>query len=165
MPALPAEWRDTDPTPAEVLDDDVEYAVRQLVEPWTTSSNGRVDVVCVDGDLAGALGALGLRRARVAELDPATAIAWLAWAGASGGAHGRRRGAAAGRFGAWWTLAALGDLADEWPVDPDALGALAAELRWYRWDAHESVMGWQLQLAVVDPEESVAWAILARDAT
>ena len=89
---------------------------------------------------------------------------WLAWAGASGGAHGRRRGAAAGRFGAWWTLAALGDLTDEWPVDPDALGALAAELRWYRWDAHEPAMGWQLQLAVEDPEESVAWAILARDA-
>ena len=39
------------------------------------------------------------------------------------------------------------------------------ELRWYRWDAHEPVMGWQLQLAVEDPEESVAWAILARDAT
>ncbi len=148
-----------------MLDDDVEYAVRQLVEPWTTSSNGQVDVVCVDGDVAGALGALGLRRARVVELEPAVAIAWLAWAGASGGAHGRRRGAAAGRFGAWWTLAALGDLTDEWPVDPDALGALAAELRWYRWDAHEPAMGWQLQLAVEDPEESVAWAILARDAT
>jgi hypothetical protein len=165
MPALPDDWDDVDPTPAEVLDDDVEYAVRQLVEPWTTSSNGQVDVICVDGDIAGALGALGLRRARAVELDPATALAWLAWAGASGGAHGRRRGAAAGRFGAWWTLAALGDLTDDWPVDPDVLGALAAELRWYRWDAHEPAMGWQLQLAVEDPEESVAWAILARGAT
>lgn len=165
MPALPDDWDDIEPSAAEVLDDDVEYAVRQLVEPWTTSSNGQVDVVCVDGDVAGALGALGLRRARVVELDPATAIAWLAWAGASGGAHGRRRGAAAGRFGAWWTLAALGDLTDEWPVDPDELGALGAELCWYRWDAHEPAMGWQLQLAVEDPEESVAWAILARDAT
>jgi hypothetical protein len=164
-PPLPDDWDDIEPAPAEMLDDDVQYAVRQLVEPWTTSSNGQVDVVCVDGDVAGALGALGLRRARLVELDPAAAIAWLAWAGASGGAHGRRRGAAAGRFGAWWTLAALGDLTDEWPIDPGVLGALAAELRWYRWDAHEPAMGWQLQLAVEDPEESVAWAILARDAT
>ena len=164
-PPLPDDWDDIEPIPAEMLDDDVEYAIRQLVEPWTTSSNGQVDVVCVDGDVAGALGALGLRRARMVELDPATALAWLAWAGASGGAHGRRRGAAAGRFGAWWTLAALGDLTDEWPVDPDELGELARELRWYRWDAHEPALGWQLQLAVEDPQESVAWAILARDAT
>ncbi len=165
MPSLPERWYDVEPVPDEILDDDVEYAVQQLVEPWTTSSNGQVDVVCVDGDVAGALGALGLRRARVVDLEPATAIAWLAWAGASGGAHGRRRGAAAGRFGAWWTLAALGDLTDEWPIDPDELGALANELRWYRWDAHEPAMGWNLQIAVEDPGESVSWAILARDAT
>ena len=45
--------------------------------------------------------------ARLAVLTPAEALAWLAWAGASGGAHGRRRGNAIGRFGAWWVLAAL----------------------------------------------------------
>jgi hypothetical protein len=165
MPELPSRWSDVDPEPAEQLDDDVDLAVRQLVEPWLTGSNGHADVVCVEGDVAGALGALGLRRARVVELDGATALAWLAWAGASGGAHGRRRGAASGRFGAWWTLAAIGDLLDEWPVPPDELGRLAAELRWYRWDAHEPAMGWQLQLAVEDTENDVAWAILARDAT
>lgn len=164
-PDLPDDWSSIEPEPTEVLDDDVELAVRQLVEPWLTSSNGHADVVCVDGSVAGALGALGLRRARVVELDPATALAWLAWAGASGGAHGRRRGAAAGRFGAWWTLAALGDLIDDWPVPSDELGALANELRWYRWDAHEPAMGWNLQLAVEDPVEHTAWAILARDAT
>lgn len=165
MPELPDRWHDVDPVPAEMLDDDVDLSVRQLVEPWLTGSNGHADVTCVEGDVAHALGALGLRRARVVELDAATALAWLAWAGASGGAHGRRRGAAAGRFGAWWTLATLGDLADDWPVPPDELGALAAELRWYRWDAYEPAMGWQLQLAVEDPDERVAWAILARDAT
>ena len=164
MPELPDEWTEVRPAPAEVLDDDVELAVRQLVEPWLTGSNGLAEVVCVEGDVAGALGALGLRRARVAELDASTALAWLAWAGASGGAHGRRRGAAAGRFGAWWTLAALGDLLDDWPVPADELGALARELRWYRWDAHEPALGWQLQLAIEDPSEGVAWAILARDA-
>jgi len=165
MPDLPDDWVDVAPVPGDILDDDVDLAVRQLVEPWLTGSNGHADVVCVEGGIAEALGALGLRRARAAELAPATALAWLAWAAASGGAHGRRRGAASGRFGAWWTLAALGDLIDDWPVSPGELGALAGELRWYRWDAHEPVMGWNLQLAVEDPAELVAWAILARDAS
>lgn len=165
MPVLPDTWVDIDPAPAEALDDDVDLAVRQLVEPWLTGSNGHADIICVDGDVAGALGALGVRRARVVELDAATALCWLAWAGASGGAHGRRRGAASGRFGAWWTLAALGDVIDDWPVPPTELGELAHELRWYRWDAFEPALGWQLQLGVEDPAESTAWAILARDAT
>ena len=56
----------------------------------------------------------------------AEALAWLAWAGASGGAHGRRRGAALGRFGALWVLAAVLDLTDEWPVPLDVLGDRAA---------------------------------------
>ncbi len=165
MPDLPEVWSDVSPVPSEILDDDVELAVRQLVEPWLTGSNGHADVVCVEGGVAEALGALGLRRARAARLEPASALAWLAWAGASGGAHGRRRGAASGRFGAWWTLAALGDVIDEWPVPPEELGRLAGSLRWYRWDAYEPEMGWNLQLAVEDPDEDVAWALLARDAT
>lgn len=165
MPQLPDDWVEVVPARADTLDDEVELAVRQLVEPWLTGSNGHAEVVCVDGDVAGALGALGLRRARVSPLDPALALSWLAWAGASGGAHGRRRGAAAGRFGAWWTLAALGDLLDEWPVAPHELGELAHELRWYRWDAYEPMLGWQLQLAIEDPGDNVAWALLARDAS
>jgi hypothetical protein len=166
MPELPDDWSECTATAdAEVLDDETEGAVRQLVDPWINGSNGTLDVVCVDGDVGDALGALGVRRARVADLSPAAALAWLGWAGASGGAHGRRRGAASGRFSAWWTLAALGDLLDDWPVPPDELGELAADLRWYRWDAYEPLTGWTLQLAVEDPSESTAWAILARDAT
>jgi len=165
MPDLPDSWLEVAPVRGEMLDDDVDLAVRQLVEPWLTGSNGQAEVVCVEGEVADALGALGLQRARVARLEPSDALAWLAWAGASGGAHGRRRGAASGRFGAWWTLAAFGDLLDDWPVPPEELGELAAELRWYRWDAYEPAMGWQLQLAVEDPDDDVAWALLARDAT
>jgi len=165
MPDLSDGWADVAPVPSGILDDDVDLAVRQLVEPWLTGSNGQADVAGVDGGIAEALGALGLRRARVSELTPATAMAWLAWAGASGGAHGRRRGAASGRFGAWWTLAALGDAIDDWPLEPEELGALAAELRWFRWDGYEPELGWNLQLAIEDPAEEVAWAILARDAT
>ena len=118
------------------------------------------------GDVDEALGALGTTTGPDrAELDGAEALAWIAWAGASGGAHGRRRGAASGRFGAWWLLGALGDVIDEWPVDPDELGRFAGDLDWYRWDAYEPTIGWTLQLVVEDPEESVAWAIIARDAT
>ena len=109
--------------------------------------------------------ALGLARGRGgAELDAGRGVAWLAWAGASGGAFGRRRGAAAGRFGALWLLAALGDALDDWPLAVDELGELAGELRWWWWDAHEPATGWQLQLAVEDPADGLAWAINARDA-
>jgi hypothetical protein len=148
----------------EVDDPAVELAVRQLVEPWTVSSDGHADVVAVEGDAGAALHALGVPAPRIAELAPEAALAWLAWAGASGGAHGRRRGAAAGRFGALWLLAALGDALDDWPVPSAELGVLAGELRWWWWDAREPVTGWQLQLAVEDPDEGVAWAISARDA-
>ncbi|WP_040494030.1 DUF6183 family protein [Ilumatobacter nonamiensis] len=165
-PELPDDWTDAAPVAgAEVLDDEVDLALRQLVEPWVTASNGRAESVCVTGDVDAALGALGLRRARICELEPTDAIAWMAWAGASGGAHGRRRGAASGRFGAWWLLAALGDLLDDWPLDPEELGSLATELRWFRWNAFEPEIGWSLQLAISDPAEDVAWAITAQDAS
>jgi hypothetical protein len=71
---------------------------------------------------------------------------------------------AAGRFGAWWALAAVAGLLDDWPVPPDELGEAGAELRWYLWDAGEPVTGWGLRLAVEDPAEGLAWAVVAQDA-
>jgi len=144
-----------------VTDDDVESALRQLVEAWTASSTGRAEVVCVEGDHRDALGALGVRSARVAATSAGEAIARLAWAGASGGAHGRRRGLAIGRFSAWWLLAALGDL--EWPPGDDDVIDLLGDLRWFRWDAHEPDSGWRLQLLIENTVEGVAWAINASD--
>ena len=149
--------------PSIVTDAAVDLAFRQLVEPWLTASNGRAETVCVDGGVAGGLAAMGLRRARTAALTPQQGIAWLVWAGASGGAHGRRRGAAAGRFGAWWLVGAIGDLHDDWPPEPDELGELVAELQWYRWDAFEPELGWSLQLAIHDPVEGLSWLLVARD--
>jgi resuscitation-promoting factor RpfA len=151
-----------------VPDPDVELAVRQLVEPWTASSNGHAEVVCVEGDAETAIAALGLRSARIAPQSPADGLRWLAWAGASGGAMARRRGGAAGRFGAWWTVGALVGLTPDdghqsWPPDPDELGEAVAELRWYWWHADEPVAGWELQLAIEDPLDGLAWAINARD--
>ena len=121
-------------------------------------------VVAVEGD--GRRSRCRARRAtggRLARITPSLAMAWLAWAGASGGAHGRRRGAAIGRFGAWWTVAALTDAADAWPVEPDVIGELVASLQWYWWDAGEPRLGWELQLAAADPAEGYAWAISAHD--
>ncbi len=149
-----------------VADPTVEQAVRQLVEPWTASSNGRAEVAAVEGDAHDAVAGLGvpIARARLARLTTAEAIAWLAWAGASGGAHGRRRGGASGRFAAWWTIAALGDAIDDWPLPGTEMAEIAGELEWFWWDAADPVGGWQLQLAVHDPHDGLAWAINARDA-
>ncbi len=153
-----------DVTPGEVIDDAAtELAVRHLVEPWTSSSTGRAETVCVEGDHREAIGALGVRSARIAEIDAGEALAWLAWAGASGGAQGRRRGMANGRFSMWWLVGALGDLHDHWPPTSADVTAVLAELEWYRWDAHEPAGGWRLQLAIADPAEGIAWAINASD--
>ena len=136
-------------------------ALAELVGHWARDSDGRVEACCVEGDQRDAIAALGVPRARAAELDAGQALAWMAWGAASGGAHGRRRGGAAGRFGAWWTAAAVAGL--DWPPDPAALTAAAAELRWFWWDPYEPRTGWQLHLAVWDPADDVAWALSAVD--
>jgi len=149
----------------EVLDDEpTESAVRHLVEAWISGSTGRAEVACVEGSHLDALAALGVRSARLAEIPATEAIARLAWAGASGGAHGRRRGMASGRFSTWWLLGALGDLHDDWPPSDAAIEELLGALRWFRWDAHEPAGGWRLQLLVEDVDDGVAWAINASDA-
>lgn len=146
------------------LDDPVATeALLDLVGAWTSESNGRADAVAVEGDAPTAVAALGPPGARVAELTPDAALAHLAWAGASGGAHGRRRGMAAGRFAAWWAVAALAGLSEAWPVPAPGLGEAAAELRWFAWDAGEPATGWSLHLAVEDPGEGLAWALAATD--
>jgi hypothetical protein len=150
----------------EAIDDpEVTLAVHQLIEPWITSSNGRAEIVAVEGTADAAVAALGVTGGRLARITPSMAMAWLAWAGASGGAHGRRRGAAIGRFGAWWTVAALADVADAWPIEPDVIGDVVAALQWFWWDAGEPRLGWELQLAAADPAEGYAWAISAHDST
>jgi hypothetical protein len=153
----------------EVLDDPVvERAVRDLFGPWTSGSNGRVEVVAVEGGPGRALGALGAPagRARLAPLGAGTATAWLGWAGATGAAHGRRRGAALGRFATWWLLAALDGGGDEpTALDPEQLGSAAHRFDWWWFDAGEPAGGWRVQLVVHDPADDVSWAISAHDAS
>jgi hypothetical protein len=133
-----------------------------LVSAWAEESNGRVATVCAAGDLAAALRLLGVPRPTAARLDLATAVALMAWAGASGGAHGRRRGGAAGRLAAWWVLHLV--TGATWPPSPTELGTLGGELDWFAWSDQGGNPGWNLQLAVTSPAESLTWAISANDA-
>jgi hypothetical protein len=138
-------------------------ALVDAVRAWTESSEGRAEAVAVHGDAVAAIATLGRDRVRMAELDPAAAVRTLAWAGASGGAHARRPGAAAGRFAAWWAGAALSGLLERWPVDASELGDALARLRWYAWDSGGATTGWQLRLAIEDPASTRAWAVAAVD--
>jgi hypothetical protein len=147
----------------EAADPDLTAAFRQLVEPWTADSNGRAEIAVVDDGVSGALGCLGVHRVRLWQVDAAFAMNLLAWAGASGGAHGRRRGASTGRFGAWWLLAALGGITDRWPLSGGEAEDLAGELSWHAWDAGEPDTGWSVRLAVHDPSDGVSCAMSAVD--
>jgi resuscitation-promoting factor RpfA len=138
-------------------------ALLDAVRAWTEGSEGHAEAVAVHGDALVAIAALGRDRVRVAEVSPAAALSRLAWAGASGGAHARRPGAAAGRFAAWWAGAALTGLVDDWPLDADALGDALTQLRWYVWDGGGATTGWRLHLAIEDPSAKQAWAVAAVD--
>ncbi len=138
-------------------------ALGDLVEPWTDQSNGRSQTVAVEGDHLAAISALGLSRARIADLGAGQGLAWMAWAAASGGAHGRRRGAAAGRYLAWWAIASLADL--EWPADPAILGDTIDGIRWHWFDDGSPETGWVLRLALSSPDLGLSWAIAATDQT
>lgn len=149
-------------TVVTVDDPQSEGALFDLVQPWVTESSGRYEVSTVDGDARAAIRALGLTRARMGKLTAEEAMRWMAWAGASGGAHGRRRGAAAGRFGVWWAMATLCDL--DWPPDPEAVGQAVERLRYYWFDDGSPGTGWELRLAIEDPSNGLAWAVAAVDA-
>lgn len=161
-PELQALEREGTAGPGEAIDDhELLQALLGLVKTWVTSSNGLSDAVMVDGSAESAIAALGEPEFLIGEISPATAMALMAWAAASGGAHGRRNGGAAGRSAAWWVASTLVDL--EWPPDPDDLGEDLADLRWYRWEPMRPMGGWQLHLAVEDPEHGWAAAIAAED--
>jgi resuscitation-promoting factor RpfA len=142
-----------------VEDPELEGALLDLVGPWTTESNGAARAVVVEGDARAAASALTYGTLRMAALDPAEALQRVAWAAASGGAHGRRRGAALGRSMAWYCAGLLADA--PWP--PRTLGADIAKLKWYRWDEGAEEKGWVLRIAVEDPDDGWSAAIAATD--
>lgn len=145
----------------EVEDDESVQALIDLARPWAEQSNGRVAAALVEGGAAEAIAALGHSQVLAGEVDGGAALAWMAWAGASGGAYGRRRGTAAGRPAAWWAAATLAGL--EWPVRPEALGEAVAGMRWLAWEPLDFASGWGLHLAGELPGEGLGFAVAAAD--
>ncbi|MGH8957785.1 MAG: DUF6183 family protein [Acidimicrobiia bacterium] len=151
------------PGEARVVDDLASTdALLALVLPWLEESNGRGQAVCVDGPPPAALRALSVPRAEMAPIATAGAIAQMAWAAASGGAMGRRRGAAYGRFATWFALVALAGW--EWPASAEEVEDAVSRLQWFAWTDLAPELGWSLHLAAHDPGEGLSWAIGARDA-
>lgn len=155
-------------------------ALSALVEHWRDGSEARVEVAAVDvpprPDATGAVTGGAVPEGAVAAvaalhppdphgagIDGGAATALMAWAAASGGVHGRRRGAAVGRLDAWMAVAALAGI-DGWPLAPDEVGGALDRLRWLVWDPGGPGAAWSLHLAVEDPGRGRAWAVSARDA-
>ena len=152
---------DVRPGADELEEDELVNALLDLVTPWTTESNGAARAVVVDGRAIDAASALTLDALRVGPLRSDEALQRMAWAAASGGAHGRRRGAALGRSLAWYTVALLGDIG--WPAAPESVHHALEALDWFYWDEGEPEEGWVLRLAVEDSEHGWAAAIAASD--
>jgi hypothetical protein len=177
-PMVPDQSRPTD----ELDEPELTEALLELVTPWLTESNGIARAVVVEGDAVAAVSCLAGDEFRIGPLTTEEALQRMAWAASSGGAHGRRRGAALGRFTSLYTGALITDLA--WPPAFDELGDGLEELNFCRWEEDSlppeavaevrsdrppadpgapSSGGWLLRLAIEDPEQGWAAAISATD--
>lgn len=157
-------WEVVDASPGERLDDPTVDAFRQMMSPWTAQSNGAAMAAVAEGNAHAAVTAVGITAARLGSVTAPEAVSLLAWAAASGGAMGRRRGAATGRGEAWWLLSVFLGIDEPWPVDADELGALVASLECHVLiDDEAPTAGWGLGLVLVDTDENVSCALVARD--
>jgi hypothetical protein len=156
-------------------DDATCEALRSLLLPWAQDPQWKVESQSFFGSPETLL------------KDPATppifletqvGLALLAWAGASGGPSGRRRGLASARNDLWWALMQMTGLIDEdnpggpslAAADDGLLEELAAgvsELRFWSWTPtpipgeKAELDGWRIGLIVDAPDESLMWAISA----
>ncbi len=142
----------------EGLDDvESEDALYELVRPWVDQSNGAAGVTAIKGTAEAAIHALGTDTAIGAEVALATAVSHMAWAAASGGAYGTRRGSPVGRSHAWFAAATLLD------VGPHELSSFTNTGRWLLWGHPRQASGWQLGVAA--EHDGLAWALYATDHT
>ena len=146
-----------------IQDSEVSTSFHQLVDAWTTQSNGELQMSCAEGSVLDALATLDFHEARLSLLTSGEALAWLAWAGASGGAHGRRRGNALGRDAAWWTVAALTGQTSNWPLNGEDSMTAVNSLQWFWWDANEATTGWNVRLCIHHGGRNRSWAICLND--
>jgi hypothetical protein len=149
---------------ASGISDNTVDVFRRMMEPWTAQSNGTAQAAVVEGGIEEALGALGLVSAGITEVSPGEALQLLAWAASSGGAHGKRRGAATGRSEAWWLLATFTGLDEDWPCDAEELGEVIESLNFTVFRNEEApTTGWGLHIIIEDPEEGLTVALSATD--
>jgi hypothetical protein len=150
------------PRPGPELDDpELTAALLDLVTPWTAESNGAARAVIVEGDALAAVSAISHAELAIGRLTVPEAVQLVAWAAASGGAHGRRRGAALGRSLAWYLASLVTGLV--WPPDPASLGAALDHLLFYRWDEGIAEEGWVIRIAIENRREGWAAALAATD--
>ncbi|MEA2460040.1 MAG: hypothetical protein QOH90_217 [Actinomycetota bacterium] len=150
------------PTSYELLDEpDLAAALVELAHQWTTESNGAATARVVEGGAVAAVSAITPDAFQMGPLSVDEAVLRMAWAAASGGAFGRRRGAAFGRSLAWHVGSQLADLGPG--TAPDDLGRALSELEWYRWEEGAEEEGWVLRLAVEDRSHGWAAAVAATD--
>ena len=149
-------------SPTDELDEpELSEALLELVTPWITESNGAARAVVVEGDAVAATSNLVSGEFAIGPLTTEEALQRMAWAAASGGAHGRRRGAALGRFTALYTAALITDL--PWPPSFDELGDGLEDLNFYRFNEDRTEEGWALRIVIEDPEQGWTAAISASD--
>lgn len=147
-----------------VADPAVDAAWASLVDPWLRQSEGALASVAATGTAEDAIASMCPDDAvRLAPIPVSDALAHMQWAAASGGSHGRRRGGAVGRTLAWWTVATILDVVDDWPLSVDELTAWSLELDWYAWEPAGATGGWTIRLAVVDHDRGVSRAMEAVD--
>jgi hypothetical protein len=149
------------PAGVEIDDDEAIEALIDIGAVWSQQSNGSVRASAVEGTAEQAIASLGHATCVATDVDVATAFALVGWAGASGGAYGRRRGTSTGRFIAWWLVASLADLG--WPAASDEVGSAAADLRWVVWEPIDFTGGWSGCVAIESPEIGLSWAVEALD--
>jgi hypothetical protein len=151
-------------------------ALEDVVTPWTTQSSGDVRIASVRGDAARAVCAAlvagdgedpsGTGEVRIGAIGTATFLQLVAFAGASGGVHGRRRGGAAGRALAWWVARCATGLHRQPEVDPEELEFRMEDLELLAFRVPGEA-AWRLEVALgsrsEDPREEWGVAIAAFD--
>jgi hypothetical protein len=160
----------------------VRDALHACVEPWLSGSDGVVELAAVRGTAADVIAQLA--RALEAASDGAVAdadadaarpimrreltsgelLGLVAFAAASGGARGRRRGGAAGRASAWWLArVATGLDADAWSEDlPDELEFRLEDLELQALRSPRPA-SWRLEVLIADPADGWSAGISALD--
>jgi hypothetical protein len=158
----------------------LERVLHDAIEPWLSGSDGAAELVTVCGGADDAARALLGRLARAhgdatlerRAIEAAQLLGLVAFAAASGGVHGRRRGGAAGRASAWWLARTATGLDGAGSDDPAGIGQDAIDELEFRLEDLELVAlrspreaAWRLELAMADPTAGWAVAIAAFDLT